>query len=97
VNEERKKQLGTFYSERGGVNVNLVYEEVPVSDSEGRVARVLIPTYVEFLSSGVEMRVKVEDLDGFVGMLGGHAREVRRARMLALRDLDKLGVKLSGR
>ena len=97
-NEERKKNLGSFATERGSVGVFIVYEEIPVRTKSDGVVRVVLPTFIEFLAGNTgEIRIKVEDLDGFVGLMGGHAREVRRARLAALRDLDRLGVQLSGR
>lgn len=97
MSEERIKRLGNFDSERGSIYLSLITEEVPVKASDNQIVRVTIPTYVEIRGNEGPIRIKVEDLDAFVGLMKGHSREIRRARFAAQRDLERLGVSLSGR
>lgn len=97
MNRELRKDLGSFHSNRGSVRVAIISEEVPIQAERNATVYVTIPVCLELTGNGGPIQILVEDLDGFVGMLGGSAREVRRARFAAMMDLDKLGVKLSGR
>jgi hypothetical protein len=90
---EKKKQIGTFYHERGQVNVNVVYEEKSVYIGSNN-QKFVIPVAFELMVHNSEMRIRAEDLRGFIGLIAGNAEEFYRSRDIIGRQLEKLGINI---
>jgi hypothetical protein len=88
---ERKKQIGTFYHERGTVMVNVVYEERSVYVGSSN-QKFVFPVAFELMVNNMEFRIKAEDLRGFIAVICGNAEEFHRSRDIAMRRMEKLGV-----
>lgn len=88
---ERKKSVGNFYHENGSVMVNIVYEERSVYVGSNH-AKFSLPVALEFVTGGTQVRIRADDVRGFVGMLSGTAEEFNRSRDAVVRKLEKLGI-----
>jgi hypothetical protein len=88
---ETKKQIGSFYNDRGQVNVNVVYEERSgYTGSDHK--RFLLPVAFELMVNNMEFRIKATDLRGFVAVISANAEEFHRSRDIVTRKMERLGI-----
>lgn len=93
------KDIGTFYTRQGGIRVQVCFRQHLVRASNaGAPHELMMPEFMRFegSSGGPPVDVPVDQLEGFLGLLGGAASELKHQRSMVLRDLERLGQKLSG-
>lgn len=94
---ETKKLLGYFNSERGQVMVNAIFEKRSVYSRVGdNRMEFMLATAIEFYCNGAEIRIRASDVYAFMGLLNGYTKEFCRSRNHIMRQLEKLGITVEG-